>query len=100
MSIAGTWNISMNTPMGPQSATLTISEEGGAFKGSLTDPMGGPPSELEDLAIDGTRFTCKAEVNSPMGKMLLDLDGTADGDSISGNFSTPMGPLPYSGQRG
>lgn len=98
MSIAGTWKISMDTPMGPQVASFTIIEENGAFKGTMTDPTGAS-SEMEDLSVDGNSLTFKAAVNTPMGKLTLGYSGTVDGESISGNFQSPVGPMPYTGER-
>ncbi|MGB0717129.1 MAG: hypothetical protein ACPGXK_14715 [Phycisphaerae bacterium] len=31
MSADGTWNTTMNTPMGPQQGTMTLSTDGGAL---------------------------------------------------------------------
>lgn len=95
MIAAGTWQISMNTPMGVQGGTITINEDG---SGMVTDAMG-QPCVLQELKIDGNKFTAKAEVNSPMGKMPTTLDAAVAGDTISGTMQTPMGPLQFSGNR-
>ena len=99
MNVAGNWKISMNTPAGTQTTTVSITEEGGVLKGTVTDPWGGAPSELESLSVEGNKLTGKVEVSLSMGKMQLEFTGTIDGDSISGNFYTPMGPIDYSGTR-
>ena len=35
MSVTGTWNLTLNSPLGDQSATLQIQEAGGAYQGTL-----------------------------------------------------------------
>lgn len=97
MSVPGTWQLTMNTPMGKQTPTLTISEEGGSYKGTLTNPQG--TSDLEEITIDGVNFSFSVEVPTPMGKIKMGVSGAVDGDSISGNFKTPMGPTPFTGER-
>ena len=93
MSVIGTWEISTNTPMGKQTGDMTINEDG---TGTMTDPMGGP-APLQELAIDGNNFSAKADINTPMGKITMTLSAVVDGDSISGSFQTPMGPMAFSG---
>ena len=95
MSVVGTWQVSMTTPMGQQSRDITINEDG---TGSLTDPMGGP-APIQELTIDGNNFSGKADVNTPIGKINMSLTASVDGDSISGSFQTPMGPMAFTGNR-
>ena len=49
MSADGTWNTTMNTPMGAQQATLELQTDGG----TLTGKMSGPQGEIE--LKDGAR---------------------------------------------
>ena len=81
--------------IGATDRQITVNEDG---TGSLTDPMGGP-TDLEGLSIDGNNFSGKADVSSPMGKMTLEFSAAVDGDSIAGNFQTPMGPMQFTGER-
>lgn len=79
MSIAGTWNTTMNTPMGAQQATLTLNEDG-------TGKMSGAQGDMDvmDGNVDGNAAQWKAEITAPMA-MTLEFDATADGDAISGS---------------
>jgi len=97
MSVLGNWKLTMNTPMGTQTPTIIISEEGEDYKGTMDGPMG--TVDLEEISIDGSSFGFKAEVDSPMGKIKLAFKGTVDGDSVSGQFDTPMGPTQFTGDR-
>ena len=82
MSADGTWNTTMNTPMGAQNGTMTLNTDGGALSGKLSGPQG--EIELEDGAVDGNSLTWKASITTPMA-MTLEFDATLDGDNISGN---------------
>ena len=82
MSADGTWNTTMNTPMGAQNGTMTLSTDGGALSGKLSGPQG--EIDLEDGAVDGNSLTWKASITTPMA-MTLEFDATLDGDNISGN---------------
>ena len=97
MSAIGTWKLTMNTPIGKQTPTLVISEQGGAYKGTMEGPAG--KVDLEDVTVEGDSFAFKADVATPMGKFNLAFKGTVDGDSISGSFDTPLGPNPFTGER-
>ncbi len=79
MSIAGTWNTTMNTPMGAQEATLTLNDDG-------TGKMSGPQGDMEitEGTVNGDSAQWKADITAPM-PMTLEFDATADGDAISGN---------------
>lgn len=79
MSIAGTWNTTMNTPMGAQEATLTLNEDGsGKMSGAQGD------MEITDGNVDGNAAQWKSEITTPMA-MTLEFDATADGDNITGS---------------
>ena len=95
MSADGTWNTTMNTPMGAQNGTL--STEGGTLTGTLSGPQG--EIELTDGTVDGDTLTWKADITSPMA-MTLEFTATVDGDSMSGNVKLgAFGDATFSGTR-
>ena len=94
MSILGRWNLVVNTPMGEQTSTLILNDDG---TGVTSSQMGS--SEIRDAKIDGdsATFTVKIEV---MGQgIVLTGKATADGDSITGKYESPMGVSGFTGQR-
>lgn len=97
MSIAGTWKLTVNTPMGTQNPTMTITEEGDGYKGSMDGPMG--LADVEQITVDSANISFQVESDSPMGKIRMNFKGEMDGDSMSGEVATPMGPLKFSGER-
>ncbi len=93
----GTWNTTMNTPMGAQQGTLTLATAGADLSGKLAGPQG--EIELEDGKVDGETLTWKAKLTSPM-PMTLEFDAKVDGDNISGNVKLgAFGNATFSGTR-
>ncbi|MFV2089684.1 MAG: hypothetical protein ACC642_03430 [Pseudomonadales bacterium] len=97
MSADGTWNTTMNTPMGAQNGTMTLSTEGGALSGKLVSPQG--EIDLEDGTIDGDNLTWKANITSPMA-MTLEFRAKVDGDSMNGDVKLgAFGNATFTGTR-
>ncbi len=82
MSADGTWNTTMNTPMGAQNGTMTLATDGGSLSGKLSGPQG--ELDLQDGTVDGNNLTWKADITTPMA-MTLEFQATVDGDNMSGN---------------
>ncbi len=97
MSAAGTWNTTMNTPMGAQKATLTLAVDGSSLTGTMSGSQG--VIELENGQADGDSVSWHAKITSPM-PMTLEFSGTVDGDSISGSVKLgAFGNATFSGER-
>ena len=97
MSADGTWNTTMNTPMGAQNGTLTLTSSGGSLSGKLASPQG--EIEISDGTVDGNNLAWKASITSPMA-MTLEFSATLDGDSMSGNVKLgAFGNATFTGTR-
>ena len=97
MSADGTWNTTINTPMGAQQGTLTLSTEGGALTGTMAGAQG--EMEIKDGAVDGDTLSWKADMTSPM-PMTLEFSATVSGDEISGSVKLgAFGDATFSGTR-
>jgi hypothetical protein len=98
VAIDGTWNISIQTPMGARDATLTLTSSGSAVSGTFTNQRGS--SAVTDGTSDGSAFSFGAEFEGAMGKMQLTFKGTVSDDTMSGEVQFgPMGAGPFSGRR-
>jgi hypothetical protein len=97
MSVTGTWNLTMNSPLGAQPATLQIQESGGAYAGTLTGKA--DPTPAQQLKVDGANVSFSADADTPVGKLNLAFSGTVTGDAISGKYETPFGAFDFSGTR-
>lgn len=82
MSADGTWNVTMNSPMGAQDATLVLATDGDALTGSMNSPQ--DSMDITDGTIDGEKLTWKAALTQPM-PITLEFTATVDGDAISGD---------------
>lgn len=97
MSADGTWNTTMNTPMGAQNGTMTLTSEGGSLTGKLASPQG--ELDIEDGTVDGSSLTWKASITSPMA-MTLEFSATVDGDEMKGDVKLgAFGNADFTGTR-
>ena len=97
MSADGSWNITIKTPMGAQSATLVLTTDGATLSGQMQSPMGN--IDLTDGTVDGESLTWKAALTAPM-PMTLEFTATVDGDAIAGEAKLgAMGSAPFEGTR-
>ena len=97
MSVTGTWNLTLNSPLGDQAATLQIQEAGGAYTGTLQGKA--EPTAVEELKVDGGNVGFSADADTPVGRLKLAFSGTVSGDGLSGTYSTPFGAFNFSGTR-
>lgn len=97
MSADGTWNTTMNTPMGAQNGTMELTTDGGSLSGKLSGPQG--EIELQEGTVDGDSLTWKASITAPMA-MTLEFSATVDGDEMSGDVKLgAFGNATFSGTR-
>ena len=96
-NVDGVWNTVTNTPMGPQSATITLATDGNALTGNMAGSQG--MIDIEDGAVDGDSLSWKANITSPM-QMTLEFSATVNGDEISGSVALgAFGNASFSGTR-
>jgi hypothetical protein len=83
MAVSGTYNITLNTPMGPRPATLNLAEAAGALSGSFSGEQGAVDLMETSVAGDDVKFSMNFV--GAMGPMKLDFAGKIDGDKIGGS---------------
>jgi hypothetical protein len=98
MSVEGQWNVTMDTPLGKQQFTLTFTQAGGSWTGTLAGGRTGT-AELTAINVAGPTVTFETKVNSPMGAIQLSLSGTVTGDALNGVCKTSFGDANFSGVR-
>lgn len=91
MPVTGTWNLTMNSPLGDQQATLKLDEAGGTLTGK-SDPV-----PVQRLTIDGGNISFTADADTPVGKLNLAFTGILSETGISGTYATPFGSFNFSG---
>jgi hypothetical protein len=98
MSVAGTYDVTIKTPMGDQKGKLTINPAGDSFTGSVTSDMMGS-MEITDGKVAGDTISWTMDMKVPM-PMTLECDATVDGDAISGSIKAGMfGSMAMAGTR-
>ncbi|HEX2801426.1 MAG TPA: hypothetical protein VHN73_05140 [Phenylobacterium sp.] len=96
MSADGSWKITINTPMGAQEVTATITTSGDTFTGKTEGRMG---SQDVSGKVDGDTLTWSAAITNPM-PMTLEFTATVSGDAMTGNVKLgAFGNAPLSGVR-
>ena len=83
MSADGTWNVTANSPMGSQQATLNFKTDGSSLSGSMAGQQG--TVEFSDGTVDGNDLNWSIQIQQPM-PMKLEFSASIDGDSISGTI--------------
>ena len=98
MAVDGTWNITVNSPMGAQESTLVLaSGADGALTGTASGEDG--PQEIADGKVDGNNVSWTISITKPMS-ITLEFSGAVDGDTIAGDVKAGMFPsFPFSGAR-
>ena len=87
MSADGTWNLTMDTPMGQRQSTLTLSTAGGSLTGK--QEAEGNTTDIVDGSANGNELSWKVSITNPM-PLTLTFNGTVDGNSITGTADTGM----------
>ncbi|HEV8570211.1 MAG TPA: hypothetical protein VGQ92_24520 [Actinoplanes sp.] len=93
MPVDGTWNLRIDTPIGTQSAELTLSTADGRLRGVARDLRHGEEVQLTDLVLDGDRLTWAQSITKPM-RLTLTFEVTVTGGEMTGRAKA--GRLPSS----
>ncbi|MDQ0369621.1 hypothetical protein [Catenuloplanes indicus] len=82
MSISGTWNVEISTPMGKQTAILDLATDGDVLTG--TAKQGGETAPIQDGTASGDNATFTLDLTKPI-PVRLAFNVTASGDELSGD---------------
>jgi hypothetical protein len=96
MSADGTWNTTINSPMGVQKGTLNITTSGDTFTGTMAGAQG-----TQDISgkVDGNTLTWGAKLTQPF-PIDLEFTVTVDGDAMTGSVKAgAFGSSPLKGER-
>jgi len=97
MAIDGTWEITINSPMGAQKAKLEFQSNSGALTG--TQHAQGSSQPVSNGKVDGNAVSWSANITSPM-PMTLEFAGNVDGDALKGSVKAgAFGSFPFAGAR-
>ena len=97
MSADGTWNLTMQTPMGERRSTLKLSTAGGTLTGQ--QEAEGNTTDIAEGTVSGNDLSWKVSITNPM-PLTLTFSGTVEGNNLNGMADTGMfGSFPFEGTR-
>ena len=97
MAIDGTWNLTLETPIGTQESTLEVKAADGVLTGTQSSPDGS--QAIQDGVVNGDEATWSVTITSPM-PMTLEFKGIVAGDIMSGLVKLGMfGEAKFTGVR-
>jgi hypothetical protein len=97
MAIDGTWNLTLETPIGTQESTLEAKADGGVLTGTQSSPDGS--QAIQDGMVNGGEASWSVTISSPM-PMTLEFKAAVDGDTMSGSVKLGMfGEAKFTGVR-
>jgi hypothetical protein len=88
-NFAGTWNVTLDTPIGKMAVVFEITEAEGVIGGIARSDA--ETVDFHDTAALGNRLTWTQEVTTPM-RLTLKFDVTVDGDSMTGTSKPGIFP--------
>lgn len=94
MPVTGKWKLTINTPMGTQTPTLTVNPDGTAV---LEGQRG--TQNVSDLKIEGESISYNVQFSAMGQQITLKCSATAEGDTLKGRMDTPMGGTDFTGVR-
>jgi hypothetical protein len=87
-TFAGTWDVTIDTPIGEIAVVFDITDQDGAIHGIARSDS--ETVEFVDAIAEGDRLTWTQAVTIPM-KLHLKFDVTVDGDTMTG--TSKAGPM-------
>ena len=99
MSVAGTYETTVKSPMGDQKGTFTVvpGDDGNTFTGSMAGGMGS--MDVKDGKINGDELTWAMDMTVPM-PMTLNCKATVNGDQLTGTVNAgAFGDMALTGER-
>jgi hypothetical protein len=96
-SPAGAWELTVETPQGANTSTLTLKQDGSKLTGDLASQMGSTP--VEGTFADGA-VSVTANIDLQGTSLQLGISGKVDGDALNGNVKFgDFGEFPFTGKR-
>jgi hypothetical protein len=90
MSLTGTWNLSIATPIGEQQVELEIAQDGSQISGVSRNELEGEQPLLEPV-LAGNKLTWKSKVTKPI-RATATMTLVFDGDAATGTAKAGMFP--------
>jgi len=97
VSLDGSWEITIQTPMGPQVSILELASDGTALTGRQSGH--GETAPIYDGTVEGDGGRWRVDISQPF-PLTVALTATVAGDAISGQAQAgAFPPAPFAGVR-
>ncbi|MEO7774332.1 MAG: hypothetical protein ABIT36_04160 [Steroidobacteraceae bacterium] len=96
-SLAGTWNLSIESPQGKRTPTLVLTQAGNVISGSYRSQMGEAPVTGK---VTGNEFSFEVKMSRQGQDIVIGYKGTVTGDAMTGTLHMgQMGDAAFTGKR-
>jgi imidazolonepropionase-like amidohydrolase len=96
--VGGTWTVTTNTPQGSQTATLTITQTGESFTGTMNSEMGSLP--VADGQVSGQSVTWSITIQMGGQSMTVNFRGDVEGTRMRGTAELgAFGNAPFTAEK-
>jgi imidazolonepropionase-like amidohydrolase len=95
--IGGKWNVTIEIPGQPLTATYTFVQQGAAFSGSMETPFGTTDFSGGKVTTDGFSFSATVDFQGQTFDIFV--NGKMTGNGIEGTVTSPQGAIPFSGTK-
>jgi len=82
-SVAGSWDITVESPQGKRDSVLVIKQDGGKLTGAMKSPLGERP--LDSVKVEGNEITFVRTQNVQGQDMVFTYKGKVEKDSLKGD---------------
>jgi hypothetical protein len=97
-SVAGVWDLTVNAPQGAQQVSMTVTQDGSTFAGSMTSEMG--TAEFSGGTITGQHLAWSMALAMGGQTMTLNYSADVDGTRMTGTVSVgDFGTFPFTGEK-
>lgn len=96
--VAGAWEMTNQGRNGPVTNTLTITQDGGALKGTMKG-MNGMELQLENATVSGNNIDFTVTRMGRNGEVKVEYKGTVDGDTMKGTFMQGENSVDWTAKR-
>lgn len=98
-SVAGTWDLSWETPRGAQTTTFVFAQDGMNVTGTARMRRGENTMEVpvKNGMLHGDQLTFSLEFGMGERTMTQTFTATVSGDAMEGKMTTPRGETPFKG---
>ena len=95
-SVAGAWDLTINGPEGPITATATLKQDGEKVTGSIETPQG--TAEMTGT-FKGKTLNLAFQIPGPNGNLDIKVNGEVDGASMKGVIDFGMGMADFTAKK-